>query len=567
MFNHLSVKAKLYSVTAIIAVIFAFLGAFFLFSLNKINGAATEIADVWMARVDITGALDGRVADYRKEQLGHIMADGSERKQIREDNMKKFNAQIQAEFDKYEKLITDPAQQVKVKQLREEWAAYVSESETYLRLSRQNQVAAAREEVLRLLPAFEAFSKKIRELKESATEGGSMANQKAEVLYGKTLTILTVVIIAAIIITAIPLVSLTRMIGRRLNVLVRTIREFAKGDLRETIPITIHDELGSVAESVNTMSNNLKKLLHQIQKTSSNLAASSEELTASADQSTQMTQSISTSIADVSNLSGKQMEAVDSAALIIEQISTGVEETAATAKVAAENAKQAVASAQEGNVSIKNAVEQMNSIEQTVNQSAEVVTKLGDRSNEIGQIVDTIAGIAGQTNLLALNAAIEAARAGEMGKGFAVVAEEVRKLAEQSQEAAEKIASLIGVIQTDTEQAVVAMNSGTQEVKAGARVVDTAGQQFMKILEMVNDTNRQSNEIAKTMEGLADGTEKIVASVREVEESSKNVSAEAQGVSAATQEQTASMEQIAGASRNLATLAQELQEATTRFKL
>ena len=210
---------------------------------------------------------------------------------------------------------------------------------------------------------------------------------------------------------------------------------------------------------------------------------------------------------------------------------------------------------------------QMNNIEMTVSRSAQVVTKLGENSKEIGQIVETISGIAGQTNLLALNAAIEAARAGEQGKGFAVVAEEVRKLAEQSKAAAERIANLIEGIQKDTEEAVVVMNEGTAEVKVGAEVVSAAGSAFEKILEMVNHVNRQSKEIATTMEEMANGTQHIVTSVEDIDKSCKKMSDETQTVSASTEEQSAAMQEIASASRSLAVLAQELNEESAKFKL
>ena len=209
----------------------------------------------------------------------------------------------------------------------------------------------------------------------------------------------------------------------------------------------------------------------------------------------------------------------------------------------------------------------MTYIEQTVNNSAQVVAKLGERSKEIGQIVDTISGIAGQTNLLALNAAIEAARAGEQGRGFAVVAEEVRKLAEQSQDAAKKIATLISEIQGDTDKAVLAMSEGTREVKIGTEVVTAAGYAFEEIEVMVTEVSNQVKEISAAVQQMASSSQQIVSSVKEIDELSKNAAGEAQTVSAATEEQSASMEEIASSSQSLAKMAQDLQEAVSKFRV
>ena len=164
----------------------------------------------------------------------------------------------------------------------------------------------------------------------------------------------------------------------------------------------------------------------------------------------------------------------------------------------------------------------------SVSSSAQVVAKLGERSKEIGQIVDAISGIAGQTNLLALNAAIEAARAGEQGRGFAVVAEEVRKLAEQSQEAAKQIANLISEIQTETDSAVVAMDDGTREVKIGTEVVNTAGQAFKEIVSLIAEVSSQIREISAAIQQMASGSQQIVASVRNIDSISKGTAGQTQ---------------------------------------
>ena len=200
-------------------------------------------------------------------------------------------------------------------------------------------------------------------------------------------------------------------------------------------------------------------------------------------------------------------------------------------------------------------------------QSSKVVGSLGARSQEIGQIVDTISGIAGQTNLLALNAAIEAARAGEQGRGFAVVAEEVRKLAEQSQAAAKHIAELISHIQSDTEEAVKAMQEGNEEVQLGSGVVNKTGEIFAEIETMIREVNTQVGLAHAAMLDIDAASANISQSVKGVDGISKSTTAEAQNVSAATQEQAASMEEMSTASAALANLAQDLQNAVNQFKV
>ncbi|MDR3560648.1 MAG: methyl-accepting chemotaxis protein, partial [Negativicutes bacterium] len=272
-------------------------------------------------------------------------------------------------------------------------------------------------------------------------------------------------------------------------------------------------------------------------------------------------------IGEVATGAEKQLKAVDDTADVVGQMSAGIQQIAANANSVAGTSAQSAEAAQEGSKAVEKAITQMSQIEDTVTRSAQVVSKLGERSKEIGTIVDTIAGIAGQTNLLALNAAIEAARAGEQGRGFAVVAEEVRKLAEQSQDAAKQIASLIGEIQKDTDSAVVAMTEGTKEVRVGSEVVQDAGKTFQDIFAAFNQVTGQIREISAAIEELAGGSQQIVSSVREIDSISKGATSQAQTVSAATEEQSATMEEIAASSQALARMAEELTQAVSRFKI
>ena len=213
------------------------------------------------------------------------------------------------------------------------------------------------------------------------------------------------------------------------------------------------------------------------------------------------------------------------------------------------------------------AVKSMNRIETSVMASADVVKKLGENSRQIGQIVDAISAISEQTNLLALNAAIEAARAGEHGKGFAVVAEEVRKLAAESQESAEQIKVRIDSIQHDTENAVDAMQSGTDEVKSGTGAIHEVGEQFGQILSMVNNIKSQMNEINSSVQTVSKETAQIVTMVDSIDEISKKTAANMKSISDSTEEQSASNEEIAAASQALSQMAEDMQDAVGKFKV
>jgi methyl-accepting chemotaxis protein len=393
------------------------------------------------------------------------------------------------------------------------------------------------------------------DMKKSVTAADN--SEKASVAAGVLSTLLGIVIG----------VFAARSISRPVNQLAIVAQKVANGDLTQQVKVERQDEIGQLASVFNTMVVELTNLVRQINANAEQLATSSEELTASAEQSALAANQIAGSITDVAAGATEQMGAATETSAVVEQMSAGIQQIAANANQVAAQSAQAADKAKDGGQAVERAVSQMNQIEQTVNTSAGVVAKLGERSKEIGQIVDTISGIASQTNLLALNAAIEAARAGEQGRGFAVVAQQVRKLAEQSQDATKKIANLIGEIQGDTDRAVVAMNDGTRIVKTGAEVVNAAGGAFREIMYLVSQVSGQVKEISAAIQQMATGSQQIVDSVKKIDDLSKKSAGESQSVSAATEEQLASMEEIASASQALAKLAQDLQTAVTRFRV
>lgn len=358
-----------------------------------------------------------------------------------------------------------------------------------------------------------------------------------------------------------------KRITRPLELLAKQVNIVANGDLTVAARAEGKDEIAKLADDFNKMVQNLRSLIIEVGNSAEQVAASSQELTAGAQESSQAAHQVADSITDIAHGAERQLKAVVETEAIGVKIYSGVEKVVVNADAAVLKSSQAAEKAKESEKAIDNAVKQMEIIEETVNTSATVVSALGERSKEIGQIVETIAGIAGQTNLLALNAAIEAARAGEQGRGFAVVADEVRKLAEQSQEAAKQIASLITEIQGETEKAVLAMDKGTREVAVGTTVINGAGGAFKEINDLVTMVSNDIVNISGAMQDIDSESREIISSMKIMDDISKRAASEAETVSAATEQQSASMQEIASASRNLAEMAQKLQETIRQFQV
>lgn len=339
------------------------------------------------------------------------------------------------------------------------------------------------------------------------------------------------------------------------------------GDLTmEALKIHSKDEIGSLARAFELMIHNLRTLLRQISQTAEQLAASSQELTANSEQSAQSSGQVASLIVDVAAAAEGQEQSTSEMSKTMEVMNGSIQTVVGKTSFMTDITEKTTLSALTGGKVVKEAILQMQSIAESVTESALVIEVLGERSKEIGNIVGAISEIAGQTNLLALNAAIEAARAGEQGRGFAVVADEVRKLAEQSHQAAGQIAQLISGIQLEIDKAVVTMHNGTKEATLGTEVINHAEIKFDEITQLVSEVSSQVTDIEIEIQGMAQHSEKIVYAVRNIDMESKRTAGQTQEISASIEEQAAASEELSASSKSLAMMAQELQGAIQKFK-
>ncbi|WP_294342877.1 methyl-accepting chemotaxis protein [uncultured Selenomonas sp.] len=572
----MSVAKKIVLSIGFLVVMFGAYGFYANHSGSTLNENTVSVFK-WAHVINVGSQVQALSADGREYELMRIMASDPSERSRAEDLMSQLTPKLNKAYEEYEQAIqeapfpneSDRSQKLaRLNKLKEERKAYadVRQRATTLLDAGDHEAAIT----LALTEQSDVYKRMSDILEEDKADSVRLARAEmahSESVFSGVKTTTLVALIIVVVLSVITLVLLLRSIKNSVDTILEGARHIAAGDLRSKIMLDGDDEFAHIAHQFNTMVESMQKMIRKIKATATDVAGSSEELTANANQSAQVTQNVAQSITEVAEAAEKQMSIVTKSSETIDDFQRGLEEVITNQRHAREQTQATAQKATEGNAFVQSTVEQMNSIAQTVQQTGEIVGKLGERSKEIGNIVEIISNISGQTNLLALNAAIEAARAGEHGRGFAVVAEEVRKLAEESQNASQKISELIQSIQEETNQAVASMEEGRREAEKGKENVTATGESFSEILTMIGDVKKASLAVSERVLQLRENMGSIVDGMGEVDTSAKGIGSESQNVSAATEEQAAGMEEIASSSRSLANMANDLQTETDKFKV
>jgi twitching motility protein PilJ len=320
--------------------------------------------------------------------------------------------------------------------------------------------------------------------------------------------------------------------------LMNELQEVADGDL--TVQATVSEDItGAIADSVNYTVEELRNLVSRINSTAELVTEASSKA-----------QTISSSLQVASEQQSREIRETGEAVL---RMADQINEVSGSAAESANVARQSLAAAEQGRRAVQNAIAGMNGIRDQIQETSKRIKRLGESSQEIGEIVELISDITEQTNVLALNAAIQAASAGEAGRGFTVVAEEVQRLAERSAEATKQISALIRTIQADTQDAVAAMERSTQGVVAGTRLSDDAG-------NALGDIGRVSHQLAELIQAISRTTSEQASSAGTVAHSIQRILLVTEQTSEGTQ-------QTAGSIQQLSELARELKNSVSRFRV
>ncbi|KQW69653.1 MULTISPECIES: methyl-accepting chemotaxis protein [unclassified Methylibium] len=320
--------------------------------------------------------------------------------------------------------------------------------------------------------------------------------------------------------------------------LMNELQTVAEGDLTQQATVT-EDITGAIADSVNYTVEELRTLVSQVQGSVSRM--------------TETTTQVEATSTELLAASDEQLREIRETGESVLQMAGRINDVSAQATQSAQVARQSLMAAESGLQAVQNAIGGMNTLRDQIQDTSKRIKRLGESSQEIGEITELISDITEQTNVLALNAAIQAASAGEAGRGFSVVAEEVQRLAERSGDATKQIAALVKTIQTDTQDAVAAMERSTQGVVEGAKLSDNAG-------TALGEIDRVSRQLAELIEAIS-------AEASREAQSANIVAANIQHIFAVTEQTGDGTRSTAQLVRELSRTAEELKASVARFKI
>ncbi|OJS99681.1 methyl-accepting chemotaxis protein [Marinobacter nauticus] len=355
-----------------------------------------------------------------------------------------------------------------------------------------------------------------------------------------TVTI-TVITVAAIVISIALFLIFLRLIIRSIQALRSQLDNIAQGegDLTQRIPVAVEDDLGQLARSFNQVLENLQGMIGSIQTLSRDLGQGATELASAA--------------RDNNEGVTRQTDSISMVATAINEMQSAIEEVAGNASRAAEITREADLKGQNSAEIIRSSSKQVHRLAAQISKAVGVIRKLSDDSDNITSVLDVIRGIAEQTNLLALNAAIEAARAGEQGRGFAVVADEVRTLAQRTQQSTEDIQTMITALQTGVSDVVSVMETGSKEAAETEKLATEAEQELQAIVEAISNITDVNTSVASATEEQTQVVDEINRSITDIND-----------LAAASAERSRAID---GISKSLAGYASELEQQTGRFRV
>jgi methyl-accepting chemotaxis protein len=486
MHSQLQIKTKLFIGFGLIIVAAVGVAVTALFAISSLSSSVNDLVGTRIPQLQRAAMINEAIRSSAQAINDAYLVDGAEQVRAELEATASNRKSTNEAMDKLKSSLATDREKELFGNIVTKRTPYVTERDHIIQLVRDGKREEAHREFITIKPLRRDFLAALKALddhvQEQAQQEGTETAHRA-----KTARLLIFVLVAAAPFASF-LVALWVIgsIAKPLGAAVQTANRIAERDLTVRVEGAGGTETGQLMAAMQAMAGNLKEVVAQAAEMSTSIASVSSGLNATSER-----------IANATEQVAGQTHTVATAS---QEMSATSNDIAQNCQEAALSSRQATAAAESGAKVVAHTVEMMNRIATRVNATASAVASLGSRSDQIGEIVGTIEDIADQTNLLALNAAIEAARAGEQGRGFAVVADEVRALAQRTAKATGEIGAMIKAIQTETQQAVAAMEEGVREVHLGTEEAAKSGDALHEILEQTNSLSLQVSQIATAAE-------------------------------------------------------------------
>jgi len=523
---------------AVLAGLLVLVGLFGLGQMATLRESATVIEESWMPSIESIHDSAANIATIRLESLRMI---ANHQSAVREKSKGILSAQRQEllkRLNDHTTLLSNDQERAMLDSLSAAVGKYLAildqiiiqidagqDEQAYARLNNE------------LAPQGSVLDKSLESMISFNQQGADAAADAAAAMYQRAQWIVGAIIVFALIATLLLAWMLTRSITSPINQALNVARRIASGDLSGQIASDGKDEAAQLLDALAEMQGNLRSTIRGISESARQLASAAEEMSSVMEESTRGLQ--------------QQNDQIEMAATAVTEMSTAVDEVAANAVSSAEASQASNEDSKHGHVQVSETITSIQGLVSEVLDASKQAEGLAVQAQDISKVLEVIRGIAGQTNLLALNAAIEAARAGEAGRGFAVVADEVRSLAQRTQNSTEEIELMINNIQQGTGATVSALQSSAEQASQTLRRANSAGSALEKITASISQINERNLVIASAAEQQA-----LVA--REVDQNLVNI----RDLSTQT---AAGATQTSAASQELSRLAVDLNGLVTRF--